>query len=87
MILYCITIILLHLFYIIFYHIILYANILLLLYITIIYFYLCLFDIFFIFAGCSVIVGHYGILPCAASLKSLQGLEVRINFVVFLMTL
>ena len=38
---------------------------------------------FFIFAGCSVIVGHYGILPCAASLKSLQGLEVRINFVVF----
>ena len=31
---------------------------------------------------CSVIVGHYGILPCAASLKSLQGLEFRINFVV-----
>ena len=30
--------------------------------------------------GCSVIVGHYDILPCAASLKSLQGLEVRLYF-------
>ena len=30
--------------------------------------------------GCSVIVGHYDILPCAASLKSLQGLGVRLYF-------
>ena len=36
-----------------------------------------------IIVGYSVIVGHYGILPCAASLKSLQGLEVRFNFAVF----
>ena len=32
------------------------------------------------FMGCSVIVGHYDILPCAASLKSLQGLGVRLYF-------
>ena len=32
------------------------------------------------FVGCSVIVGHYDILPCAASLKSLQGLGVRLYF-------
>ena len=34
----------------------------------------------FFFVGCSVIVGHYDILPCAASLKSLQGVGVRLYF-------
>ena len=32
------------------------------------------------FVGCSVIVGHYDILPCAASLKSLQGLGSTIIY-------
>ena len=33
-----------------------------------------------IFAGCSVIVGHYDNLPCAAPFKSLQGLVPLIIF-------
>ena len=70
----------------VFYHIILYANIIIAIYNYYIFLFVFVWY-FFIFAGCSVIVGHYGILPCASSLKSLQGLEVRINFVVFLMTL
>ena len=39
--------------------------------------------IFVLFVGCRVIVGHYDNLPCAASLKSLQGIEVRFHFAVF----
>ena len=32
--------------------------------------------------GCSVIVGHYDNLPCAAPFKGLQGLVFRFYFVV-----
>ena len=31
---------------------------------------------FVLFAGCSVIMGHYDNLPCAAPFKSLHGLVV-----------
>ena len=39
--------------------------------------------IFLLFAGCSVIVGHHNILPCAAPFKSLQGLGVPFSFLSF----
>ena len=43
--------------------------------------YMCV--IFVLPVGCSVIVGHCDKLPCAASLKSLQGIEVHFHFVDF----
>ena len=50
-------------------------------YILYIYKYLIVCDLIILFfVGCSVIVGHHDILPCAATLKSLQGLGVRFYF-------
>ena len=40
-------------------------------------------DYYFLFAGCSVIVGRHDILPCAAPFKSLQGLGVLFSFLSF----
>ena len=37
----------------------------------------------FLLVGVHVIVGHYGIFQCAASLKSLQGIKVHFHFAVF----
>ena len=75
-ILYCT--ILLQLYKVIFHHsICVYMSIYMKLYINYIVWY------HFYLLGCSVFVGRYGIFPCAAFLKSLQGIKVRFHFVVF----